>query len=316
MGFPDSQGVGGMVPRVFSHTPPSRSSPASEENLVASPGTTTDGGTISSMLGDSSAASGASSHRTTPVISRSNSGVTKSRCSNKNGRQADTIELADVIMMHRGGRMSNSEITSRTGSLDADTLSQTLDAAGSRIVTMTGTIKRGKKSEETVQVQLKLSENEINKLTESFTGYDEGPKNYCGLSQGPHLLLFTLLFMPLAMVMSLCMSFYLGTQAWYNLYLYLSEERTIWHRILLCPWLILLFPFTIMLLSVSLGLWGAVVQVSWYWASWLREMRDPEKGFYGWLFGKLQVPQCAPYQIVILDETMLNPQPVAQTTDV
>ena len=305
MGIPDSQGL-----RNFSRSP-STHSPASEENLVASPGTTD--GTISSMLGDSSAPSAASSHRTTPVISRSNSN--KSR--HKPSRQGD-IELTDV----NRGRGSKGDIRTltlggRSGSTDADALSQTLDTAGSRIVTMTGTIKRGKKSEETVQVQLKLSQNEINKLTESFIDDNKTEVSYCGLRQGPHILFFTIVFVPIAFIISLCMSFYLGTQAWYNLYLYLSEERTIWHRIFLCPLLILFFPFIIVILSVSIGIYGMFIQISWFWPSWLKEMRDLEKGFYGWLFGKMQVPQCSPYQIVILDESALGPQPPpAQTTDV
>lgn len=296
MGYPDPHH--GSV-ATFPPTPSSQLSQASEENLVASPGTTD--GTVSSFIGDSSTAS---SHRTTPVTSRRNS--------NQRHRQQVTpgeIELVDVNK-HREPK----HFAERINGVDTEALNRTLDRAGSRIVTMTGTIKRGKKADETVQVQLKLSQNEINKLSESCADGDKEKERCCGLKQGPHVLLFSIIFSPIAFIISFCMSFYLGTQAWYNLYLYLSEERTIWHRIFLCPLLIIFFPFLIASLSLGLGLWGMAVQLSWYLTSWAKEMRDPDKGFYGWLFNKINVPQCAPYQIVILDEPTSpenNQNPVA-----
>ena len=41
-------------------------------------------------------------------------------------------------------------------------------------------------------------------------------------------------------------------------------------------------------------------QVSWYWDSWIGELRNPDKGFMNWICQKLNVPDCAPYQVVVM----------------
>ena len=172
-----------------------------------------------------------------------------------------------------------------------------------------------------VQVQLQLSQSEINKLSESFIEDDKSDTCLWGLKKGLHILLFTVVFIPFAFIASLCVSFYIGTMAWYNLYLYLSEERTVWHKIFLSPLLILFFPFLIGFSSLGIALYGCVKQVSWHLSSWLKEIRDLEKGFFGWLCRKMQVPQCSPYEVVVLDEATLpvtgEPKPPQHTaTDV
>jgi len=55
--------------------------------------------------------------------------------------------------------------------------------------------------------------------------------------------------------------------------------------------------------TLCLGVYGGITQVSWYWASWRKELGDPEKGFYGWFCNKLSLPDCSPYQVVILTTT-------------
>jgi hypothetical protein len=54
------------------------------------------------------------------------------------------------------------------------------------------------------------------------------------------------------------------------------------------------------------------LQISWYWDSWIGELRNPDKGFMNWVCQKLNVADCAPYQIVIMtsDEENACHQPV------
>ena len=70
-------------------------------------------------------------------------------------------------------------------------------------------------------------------------------------------------------------------------------------------------------MTFGLGIYGGFSQVSWYWPNWRKELTDPEKGdwltpwclepfspfcsgFFGWLCNKLRIPDCSPYQVVIL----------------
>ncbi len=179
---------------------------------------------------------------------------------------------------------------------------------GHRVVTMTGTIKRGKKQPvETVEVQLQISQEELNKMSRSFIQDDKKDNNHIwGLRKGMHILLFSIIFIPFAFISSLFMSFYVGTIGWYNLYLYLSEERTICHKIFLCPLLILFFPFLISFSAVGIAFYASFKQVSWYLSSWQTQVRDYEKGFYGWVFNKIGCPQCAPYEVVVLDDPVMG----------
>ncbi len=134
-------------------------------------------------------------------------------------------------------------------------------------VSFSGTIKRGQKVGETVEVQLQLTEKEMNKLHQSTNALDEEDKDrddacIWGLDKGLHIIVLTILFIPFAFIMSMGMAAYIGTIAWYNVYLNLSEERTVWHKVFLCPLLILTFPVFIVLTAVCIGLYAAVIQVS------------------------------------------------------
>ena len=176
-------------------------------------------------------------------------------------------------------------------------------ANGHHPIYMTGTIKRGHKRGADVEVQLELTAEEAAKLQASLAK-DQEKKGTChwGPKGGLHVVIFSLLCFPIAFLISFCFSFYIGTVAWYNIFVYLSEERTWAHKALLAPIVIILYPFLIIIAALLLGIVGACKQISWYFSSWLKAMRDPEKGFFGWLCHKLGVAQCSPYEVVILDD--------------
>ncbi|XP_041347297.1 transmembrane protein 169-like [Gigantopelta aegis] len=170
-----------------------------------------------------------------------------------------------------------------------------------RPVTVSGTIVRGYQSGQVVEVQMDLTDKELQRLT----SVDETPlpRTMCGWRHGIHVMLMSFLVTPAALCASVCVAFYMGTMTWYNVHLHFSEDRTIWHRILVCPCLILTFPFTVGLSALGVGLYAALVQLSWFYSSWYKEFWDFEKGFYGWVCKKCGLPQCSPYEVVILDES-------------
>ena len=126
-----------------------------------------------------------------------------------------------------------------------------------------------------------------------------------GVKQGPHITIWSVLCMPAALLYSLCHAFYNGAMTWYNLVVYLSEERSasLVHRILLCPLVILSFPVTVGVLCLVVGFVAMFMQISWSWHAWWLEFCDGEKGFYGWVCSKVGLPDCSPYQVVVLDDT-------------
>ena len=172
-----------------------------------------------------------------------------------------------------------------------------------QVVTFTGIVQTGQIPGQQVKVQLEMTEDELTKLNQSVE--DETAENKCIFNKrcGPHIVCFTFLFIPLSFISSFCISFYLGTLTWYNSIVYFSEERTIWHKLFICPVVILTYPFTVGLSACCLGLYSCIVQISWFWHHWYREVRDFEKGFYGWMCNKLDISQCSPYDIVILNES-------------
>lgn len=167
-------------------------------------------------------------------------------------------------------------------------------------VTMSGTITRGNQAGQPVDIQLELSDVEFHRLT-SKEAFSPKPCS-CRAKQGPHITLLSILFMPFALISSVCVAFYYGSMTWYNVYVYFSEERTVWHKVLICPFLILSFPVSVGLSAIIVGLYASVSQLSWSWDSWLKEIRDFEKGFYAWLCTLIGLAQCSPYEIVVLDE--------------
>ncbi|XP_042620288.1 transmembrane protein 169-like [Cyprinus carpio] len=188
-------------------------------------------------------------------------------------------------------------------------------ASDSRYVTLTGTITRGKKKGQMVDIHVTLTERELREMARSKERLDaecdarEGSSRSCGfgLSQGPHVVLWSLSCAPVIFVLSFITSFYYGTLTWYNIFLVYNEERTFCHKITVCPLLIIFYPGLIVALSLSLGLYSAVVQVSWAFGEWWLSVRDLEKGFCGWACGKLGLEDCSPYSVVeLLDSDTIS----------
>ena len=98
---------------------------------------------------------------------------------------------------------------------------------------------------------------------------------------------------------------------WFNIFLYYNEERTCCHK-LLSPLILLFYPFWIVPITLGLGLYGGLRVVSWYWDSWIQEISNPDCGFMAWICTKMNLPDCAPYQVVLLsaEESPNHPQHV------
>lgn len=181
------------------------------------------------------------------------------------------------------------------------------NGTGQQLVTMTGTVTRGYQAGHVVEVQLELTQEELRKLTLERKFKDDDAKRQkarrCtwGLRSGLHVVLLGVICVPAAFIFSTAYSFYIGCNTWYNFYLYFSEEKTIWHKISICPFLILTFPFTVGFSAFTIGVYASVIQISWFFHNWLREFRDYEKGFYGWLCNKVTLPECSPYEVVVLN---------------
>ncbi|XP_036401924.1 transmembrane protein 169-like [Megalops cyprinoides] len=181
-------------------------------------------------------------------------------------------------------------------------------AADGRYVTLTGTITRGRKKGQMVDIHVTLTEKELRDLarskerldTECERGADSRRSCGVGLGRGPHVLLWSLSCTPVVFLLSFITSFYYGTLTWYNIFLVYNEERTFWHKISLCPLLIVCYPLLIVALSLALALYSALAQVSWSWVEWWQAARDLEKGFCGWLCGRLGLEDCSPYSVVEL----------------
>ncbi|KAG7253982.1 hypothetical protein CRUP_025534, partial [Coryphaenoides rupestris] len=162
----------------------------------------------------------------------------------------------------------------------------------SRYITLTGTITRGKKKGQLVDIHVTMTEKELRELAKSKERLDaeceagdgssrrcglgvcqgphDGSSRRCGLGvcQGPHVVLWSLSCAPLVFLLSFVTSFYYGTLTWYNVFLVYNEERTFWHKITVCPFLIVFYPLLIMPVALSLALYSAVVQVSWAFGAW------------------------------------------------
>lgn len=185
------------------------------------------------------------------------------------------------------------------------------NARNDNYLTMTGTIKRGKKLGEEFNVQLNISRDELEKINSFAIKKTEEEKQgaccVCKLGVGLHVLLWSIVCFPIVVVFSSIYSFYIGTLTWYNLFNFFSQEKTILHRIFVTPFLIVAYPVTILLFTIGLGLYGGFKQISLRFHVWFNEVSDLEKGFYGWLCGFLRISECSPYEVIILTDIREDP---------
>lgn len=179
---------------------------------------------------------------------------------------------------------------------------------------MTGTVKRGKKVGQNLDVKLNISREELEMLDANIAAKQQQPWLTCNLATGPHVTVWSLLCFPLAVVVSSVYSFYMGTLMWYNVFTYVTEEANLIWRILFAPLLILTYPFFILFCTVSLGLYAGLVQISWFFDTWQKEIMDYEKGFYGWLCSIIHLEDCSPYEVIVLTDIQLPSLAASQDT--
>lgn len=167
-------------------------------------------------------------------------------------------------------------------------------------LTLSGTIKRGKKKVQNVEVILNMSREELEILEANLAEEEKKFKCKDGSKNGIHILLWSIFCLPFSFIASMVYSFYIGTITWYNIFTLYSERKPLGYRILVPPVLILMYPFFIVTCSVGLGLFAGVRQISWRWDSWRKEFADLEKGFFGWFCNSVDLSECSPYEVVVL----------------
>ncbi|EDW38354.1 GL12548 [Drosophila persimilis] len=185
-------------------------------------------------------------------------------------------------------------------------------ADGGNYLTMTGTIKRGRKKGQSIDLQINISREELEQLN-AHAMANESQKGRslcctCSCAIGLHIFLISLLCLPFVTIISAVYSFYIGTLTWYNMFNYYCEEKSYLHKIFVTPLLFLAYPLAIVLCTFGLGLYSGFRQLSLQYSSWVNDITDIEKGFYGWLCGFLHMPDCSPYEVVILTDICVAPQ--------
>lgn len=186
-------------------------------------------------------------------------------------------------------------------------------------LTMTGTIKRGKKLGQEFNVQLNISRDELEKISSAAMkkANDEKKKKccVCGIGAGLHVLVWSILCVPFVLLITSIYSFYIGTITWYNMFTYFNEEKSHVYKLFMSPILIITYPFAILICTLGLGIYGGIKQISMRFQQWFNEVCDLEKGFYGWLCGILRLSDCSPYEVVILTDIKEDPVQGASSTE-
>lgn len=208
--------------------------------------------------------------------------------------------------------IENDHADSTEDSNEANLLSKSSSMARTRspdnYLTMTGTIKRGKKKGQSLDVQLNISRDELEKINNAALlmqqEHEDAKKSccMCSLTSGMHILLLSILSLPFVVIITSIYAFYMGTITWYNMFTYFNEEKSYLHKLIMSPLLVVAYPIGIVMCTVGLAIYSGIVQISTKFVKWSNEIADIEKGFYGWLCNFLHLSDCSPYEVVILTD--------------
>lgn len=186
-------------------------------------------------------------------------------------------------------------------------------------LTMTGTIKRGKKKGQSVDLQLTISRDELEKINSNAIMMQQDQENSsnaccaCSVTSGIHVLLLSIISLPFVFLVTMVYAFYIGTITWYNMFTYFIEEKSYLHKLFMSPLLILAYPIGILLCTIGLAVYSGIVQINTRFTKWSNEIADIEKGFFGWLCSFLHLSDCSPYEVVILTD-LKSPNEMNQPT--
>lgn len=201
----------------------------------------------------------------------------------------------------------STEDSNETNLLNSKTSSLARTRSPDNYLTMTGTIKRGKKKGQSVDVQLNISRDELEKINSTALmiqqEHEDSKKSccVCSLKSGMHIFLLSLLSLPFVVLITSIYAFYIGTITWYNIFS-CALEKSYLHRLVMSPLLVIAYPIGILLCTIGLAVYSGIVQISTQFTKWSNEIADIEKGFFGWLCNFLHLADCSPYEVVILTD--------------
>lgn len=210
--------------------------------------------------------------------------------------------------------LESGETSILNAELDKNSLERFNTIRTDSYLTMTGTVKRGRKKGQSVDLQLNISREELEKINAAVVAVEQIQQQsndycVCSLTTGIHILVLSIVCLPFVAAYTSIYSFYIGTLTWYNIFNYFNEEKSYLHKLFMSPLLILTYPFGICLCTIGLGIYAGIVQLSLSLKRWYNEITDIEKGFYGWLCSFMRLSDCSPYEVVILTDLRL-PEPV------
>lgn len=213
--------------------------------------------------------------------------------------------------------LESGETSILNAELDKNSLDRYNTLRTDSYLTMTGTVKRGRKKGQSVDLQLNISRDELEKINAAVVAVEQIHQErsdccVCSTTTGMHILLFSIVCLPFVAAYTSIYSFYIGTLTWYNIFNYFNEEKSYLHKLFMSPLLILTYPIGICVCTIGLGIYAGIVQLSLSLQRWHNEITDIEKGFYGWLCSFLHLSDCSPYEVVILTDLRLPDTVVIQ----